>query len=120
EIGEPLALSGDGAAAVFARGGLAVVTDTVRLGPVRFLDHDHPVRAAALSRDAALVATVDREGAVFLWAASSGKRLQKLAWSGEPVRAAVFTSDGKRLVAVGAPSFDTTVRVWSVDTGDSI
>jgi WD40 repeat protein len=116
----PLALSADGATAVLGGGKTVAIADAARLAPIRFFEHESPVRAAAISRDGRLLAAVDEEGATSVWLIAAAKRTQKLSWASEAATAVAFTSDSKRIVTAGGRSFDSTLRVWNADTGDSL
>jgi WD40 repeat protein len=117
----PLALSGDGTLAVLAAGNTAILVDAKTLAPRRFYDHPSPVRGAAVSPDGKLVATMDQSGGADVWSAATGSRVRRLTWADEEIERAVFSPDGKRLITAGAQRhFDAAVRVYALDTGDSV
>jgi WD40 repeat protein len=116
----PLALSADGATAVLGGGKTVAIADAARLAPTRFFELETPVQAAAISRDGRFLAAVDEEGVTSVWLTASAKRTQKLSWASEAATAVAFTSDSKRIVTAGGRSFDSALRVWNAETGDSL
>ena len=68
---------------------------------------------AWLPDDKRLVAG-DRDGAVRLWDATTGRQVRAFAGHTGAVTAVAVTPDGHGMVS---SSFDRTVRVWAVDTG---
>jgi WD40 repeat protein len=122
DLGErkALAISADGASAVLSAGNLVLLIDAKDLSPRRFFDHTKPVQTAALSADGKLLATLQSDGETGVWSTTTGKRLHRLVWTDEQARCALFSPDGKRLITAGEHGFDAPVRVWNVETGDSV
>jgi WD40 repeat protein len=70
--------------------------------------------AACFAPDGKLAATVEKDGAVCLRDAATGRAVRRLVGSGVRATAACFGPDGSRLATGGA---DRAVRVWDVETG---
>jgi WD40 repeat protein/serine/threonine protein kinase/tetratricopeptide (TPR) repeat protein len=64
-----------------------------------------------------LVATGFGDGSVNLWDAHTGRRLTPFLGHTDAIEHAAFSPDGQRLATA---SYDTTVRVWDVSTGQTL
>ncbi len=115
---KPLAISNDGATVAVGIGNTVVLLDAKTLRPQRFFDGASPTAAAVLSADGKLLATVQSD-AVDVFSATTSKRIHHLVWADEEPQAALFSSDGKRLIVGSERSFDAAIRVWNLETGDS-
>jgi WD40 repeat protein len=113
-----LNFSGDGERLVYGTGGTAIVWDWNTTHFQRFVGHDGPVRAVAISPDAKTVATGDDTGVVRLWEPQSGQEMLKFEGVGMDVQLLQFSTDGKSLACwsrragLAGPS---EVRVWSIE-----
>ncbi len=118
-IGRSAALSSDGK--TVAVGGVfnAVRLWDVTSGKELFPDpdgHDAPVHAVAFSPDGRLLVSGGANGHIHFWDAADGRHLRRL--KGNSASAVSFAPDGRRLAT--AWTFNKTVRVWDVDTGDEV
>lgn len=117
---DPLAISRDGATALFATGTLAVLYDLKELRPRRVFEQlKKKFETAAISADGKLLALGDDAGYVTLWSTATGKQQRRFSWASEDPGPLLFSADGKQLIVAGHTSFDTTVRFWNLETGDS-
>lgn len=89
-----------------------------------FSAHDGAVTSAVFSPDDALLATAGEDGVAHLWDVGTGARLRSFVpqedgvdGGGPPpaLTEIAFSPDGSRLAAT---SWDTTVRIWNVATGE--
>ena len=115
-----LAISSDGTRLATASADRRAVVwnlpDGKRLHVLR--NHDEAVTAAAFGRD--LVATGGRDEKIFLWNLASEHPDEKprvLTGHGGTIGDLTFAADGTILISA---SNDKTLRVWRLDTGDSI
>lgn len=84
--------------------------------PLWTIERAHPVwmRAAALSKDGALIATGARDGVVRLWSTVDGKLVRELKGHGRDVYSAAFHPDGK---ALATGDYDGKILHWDLSTG---
>ncbi len=81
-----------------------------RLGTVRFrLASD--INSAAVSPDGAIVASSSRWGIIYLWDATTGKELRRIANEGY-LEALAFSPDGKTLASAGGQ-----LQLWDIASG---
>ncbi|WP_437836221.1 phosphorylase family protein [Sorangium sp. So ce1153] len=76
-----------------------------------------PCMAVAVSPDGQLIASVHRNGSVWLWDVATGVARRALTAHASWVRSVAFSPDGT-LLASG--SSDTTIRLWDVATGKEL
>jgi WD40 repeat protein len=83
------------------------------------LDHDHWVRAMAISPDGKYLASSSLDDTVHLWDLTSGKRIYRLPGHGHHggTRAVAFTADGKHVCSFGD---DFYLRVFEVRNGKAL
>lgn len=80
-----------------------------------FSGHEEEVECAAFSPDGKRVISGDREGAIKLWDAETGRELHALGeGGGGEVVCAAFSPDGTRAVSGDGKS---GIRLWDVDSG---
>ncbi|MFN8418572.1 MAG: protein kinase [Anaerolineae bacterium] len=71
----------------------------------------------AFSPDATMLASVDKDGAIWQFEIPSGKQMRKVGQYTGEMQAVAFSPDSKRLATGG---LDQIVRVWDAATGDLI
>jgi WD40 repeat protein len=77
--------------------------------------HEQPIHGLDFSRDGSLIASSGYDGAIRLWAVSSGKRIRTMRGAFETADGLMFASDGRLLFSVHFE--DGSVRVWDVGSG---
>ncbi len=89
----------------------------------RLLFHGGIVQHAAFNEDGSLLATADREGAVFVWRVEDGTRLLGPLRHAASVQSLAFSADGAILIVVGGDRWqwreasEHAVYLWNVATG---
>ncbi|MGB5057617.1 MAG: protein kinase [Candidatus Promineifilaceae bacterium] len=92
----------------------------------RFAVHDADILAVAFSQDGRSAYSSARDGSIVVWDLFDGAELQRFLGHGDQVFDIAFSTDGtKMLSASGAGevtrgSYDTSVRLWDVATGEQI
>jgi WD40 repeat protein/tRNA A-37 threonylcarbamoyl transferase component Bud32 len=106
----------------FSRDGKRLLTgsydNTARLWDVEsgkslkvFQGHEQEVRSVAFSPNEDRILTASEDGSVLVWSASSGERVSPMFLGHKgPVYAAVFSPEGKELIASGG--YDRRVILW--------
>jgi WD40 repeat protein len=105
-------------ALVAAAGGAAVRIWRVHSGtPVITLhsgERDGRLTSVAISRNGDYVASGSSSGAIFIWDASSGRRLARIVAAGATIGSVAFSADGRFLVSAAQ---DGRGDVWTVPGG---
>jgi hypothetical protein len=89
----------------------------VQFGELPYLKHDCSVSACMYSPDGSSFAVALSDGNIDVYATSNWERTWLLSGHGGGVNAIAYSPNGDRIVS---GSYDSTVRVWDVATGDCL
>jgi WD40 repeat protein/serine/threonine protein kinase/DNA-binding SARP family transcriptional activator len=93
---------------------------------VNFRVHRAPVTGLTLSPDSRTALSITRDGELIQWDLHDAAEIARFVGHGDMVYDVAFLPDGERFLSVsggaspGAPSSDTTVRLWRLDTGEQL
>jgi predicted Zn finger-like uncharacterized protein len=91
---------------------------TLETGAVRkFGKHEGWVGGLAFSPDSSMLVTGTSMKELHLWDVASGEQRKSFVGHRDGISAALFTSDGKRLITAAGLTKSAEVRVWNVETG---
>lgn len=94
-----------------------VRTRKLLAGPMR---HGSTITCAGFNPDGSRLVTVaDGDKEAIIWDTATGRRVLSLAHPG-PVRFAVFSPNGKRILTIGTDKPNGTARVWNASSGKSL